>query len=150
MCRSVRRTNRHDFIFLRNGNAARKGVVSVEFALVFPIVLAFFIAMISFTRLVTLRDSVQHAAYEGAREGMLLESTNQDCVEKVEEFLGRVHLYGAEIEVLPAGIEMTTEEITVSVTVPMSENAWIGGGFVDADWTVSESVTLSRYRKNDD
>ena len=46
----------------------RTGATAVELAICFPIILVFFIGMVGVTQAFTLRDTAQHAAYEGSSQ----------------------------------------------------------------------------------
>ena len=117
--------------------------------MVFPIILLFFVAMTVFTQAFTMRDTAQHAAYEGARIGLLLEASAADCQKASLEFLENMSLEGSKVSVSPAVLSSNTDQITVTVSIPFGKNAWISGGFMNEKWVTTQSVTLSRYRKHD-
>ena len=122
----------------------RTGATAVEFALTFPIVLTFFFGMLVITQAFTLRDTVQHAAYEGVRKGLLLNSTAQDCKDAVNEFASAMRVRGVSTEVTPSVLSNTTKKITVKVDVPMNKNSWVVVPFMPKNWMLSAEVTLTR------
>lgn len=128
----------------------RTGSSAVEFALVFPLIMAFFFAMTVFTQAFLLRDTTQHAAYEGARKGMLLQADTADVKKTAEEFLRKVRVNGAEVKVEPENITTATREVTVYVQVPFNKNAWVGAPFLPKNWHISSVVKLRRFTTNDD
>lgn len=135
----IKKKNRNQY----PGN--RSGTTAVEFALVFPIILIFFVAMTVFTQAFLIRDSVQHAAYEGAREGLKLSSTAEDCEKQVMVFLDSMRLKGGKVKVEPAILTAETNEVAVSVSVSFQDNAWIAAGFMPKEWRATHTITLQRY-----
>lgn len=122
----------------------RKGATAVEFALVFPIVISFFAAIIAFSQAVLLRDTSQYAAYMSAREGINLYANRETVVAAAEEALATMRVRNPKIMVSPTVIEKTTEKVTVSVEIPFSDNAWIGAGFIPEDWSFGSEITLTK------
>jgi Flp pilus assembly protein TadG len=122
----------------------RTGATAVELAICFPIILVFFIGMVGVTQAFTLRDTAQHAAYEGARRGILLNSKASDCDDAVQEFVRRIRIRGAVTTVSPQTISNAVQEITVGVTIPMNENAWVAAPFFPKSWNLYAEVKLTR------
>ncbi len=122
----------------------RKGATAVEFAICFPIIMVFFIGMVGVTQAFTLRDTAQHAAYEGARKGILLNSKASDCEDAVQEFARRIRIRGAVTTVAPQTLSNNVKEITVGVAIPMNENAWVAAPFFPDNWSLYAEVKLTR------
>ncbi len=122
----------------------RQGTVAVEFAIVLPVILITFFGLLSLSRTVILRDVAEHAAYEGARKGVVVNSTAEECRAKALEFLDHFGVQDAVVTVEPAVLAFSTTHITVTVDVPFSSNSWGGHGFVPFDWNLSRTITLSR------
>lgn len=114
--------------------------------MVFPLILFFFMAMVVLTQAFVMRDVAQHAAYEGARKGLVLTSTPDDVEIAVNDFLTTLRLENAEITVFPDEFNNTTNEISVTVSIPFSTNAWVGAGFMPGQWTSSSTITLRRIQ----
>ena len=129
---------------LKQKKVNREGATAVEFAICFPIIMTFFIGMVGITQAFTLRDTAQHAAYEGVRKGIILDSKASDCEEAVQEFARRIRIRGAVTTVTPATLSNSDREITVGVAIPMNENAWIAAPFFPDGWNLYAEVTLSR------
>ena len=125
-------------------NRDRTGATSVEFVFVFPIILFFFIAMVVMTQAFLLKDMTQHAAYEGARAGILYNATARDARTAAEDYMKMMNMKGVQVSSVPLTITNTTREITISVTVPMNENAWIAAPFMPPNWTIGSEVTLAK------
>lgn len=122
----------------------RQGATAVEFAITFPIVLTVFFGMLVITQAFTLRDSVEYAAYEGARRGLLLNATADDCKQAVDEFTKAMRIKGARTTVTPSNLSNSTQEITVKVEVPLNKNAWAVASFLPRNWMLSSEIKLTR------
>lgn len=125
--------------------ACRCGAVAVEFAICAPILLMFFFASLEFSRVNMIRQSVENAVYEGARRGIVPGATAENCREAAQVVLNSISARDAEIDVNPATITPSTEEVTVSITVPIDTNSWVIPVFFDGR-SVTGSMTLKRER----
>ena len=121
----------------------RHGAVTVEFALVVPILFLFVFGIIESARLNMLRNSLENAAYEGARRGIIPGATAADAQAEAERVLDAVSVGNASVAVSPAAIHSTTPEITVTVSVPLNGASWVI--YVSARNNVmTRSITLTR------
>ena len=121
----------------------RTGAAAVEFALVVPLLLLFIFSAIEFSRANMIRNICENAAMEGARKGILPGATAEDCLAEASELIEIMALQNATVTISPAQILPTTTEITVEVTIPLSENALPMAKFVLGK-TMSQTVTLPR------
>jgi len=118
---------------------SREGTTCVEFALVIPIVLLFFFSAIEFARLNFLIHTAGNAAYEGARELIVVDGTEQDARTAVEHVLTSTRTgNGAEID-----IEEWVDRVSVTVSLPVDQNSW-GVGRFTSGLTITKSCTLMR------
>ncbi len=124
---------------------ARTAAVVVEFAICAPILFLFFFASLEFSRVNMIRQSVENAAYEGARRGIVPGATAANCSESAQAVLSAISATGATITVTPSVITEDTTEITVSIGVPVNSNSWVIPVFF-ADKTISGAMTLRRER----
>lgn len=115
----------------------------VEFALTLPIVFSIFIASLEFSRLSMIRNSTDNAAYEGARTGILPGATAAKVQAKVTSELTAIGIKNATIVVTPTVILTSTPTVQVSVTVPLTENAWVSPLY-STNSTITKSCKLSR------
>ena len=102
---------------------SRRGATTVEAALTLPILFAFLFAGWEFSWVNVVRNTMDVAAYEAAREGMLPGATNADCKARGEAFLNSVGVNGASVVVSPLVIDETTSEVTVNISVPYTSNS---------------------------
>lgn len=133
--RTVRRQRRFDH---------RAGATAVEFALIFPIILTFFVASMAFTQAFMLRDTAQHAAYKGVRRGIVWNATTADVQAEVQGFLSQLGIRDAVITTEPAVIDNNVPTIRVNVSIPMNRNAWVASPFMPSEFAPSSSVALNR------
>ncbi len=122
----------------------RCGATAVEFVFVFPLILLFFIGSIAFTQAFMLRDTAQHAAYKGARRGMVWNATTDDVVEETQKFLHRLGIKGAKISTTPEVITNADTKIQVTVLIPMNQNAWVASPLMPKGFQPGASVTIRK------
>ncbi len=120
----------------------RAGVTTVEFSLVFPVTLIFFLSLVSLVQLFIIRNAAENAAYFGARRGIIAGSTEDEirAVVAEEVRLGLVSNFNATINRLG-------DSVTVTVTVPMRGNSWVTAGFAPQAIAVTQSCTLQKQEK---
>jgi Flp pilus assembly protein TadG len=123
----------------------RPGATVVEFALVVPLVLFLVFAAVEFARLNMLVNSMQNAAYEGARRGIVPGASVDRIEQAALAVLEGVGAVDSRVIVSPAVISSSTPQVQVTVRVPLDENAWVAPRFVQ-DVVLERSCTLSRER----
>jgi Flp pilus assembly protein TadG len=96
----------------------RRGAVTVEFAITAPILFLLVFAGIEFSRVNMIRNTLQNAAYEGARRGILPGSTSSECESAAEDILEFVGIRSFDIDVTP--ITQASADVTVTVEVPIT------------------------------
>lgn len=125
----------------------RRAAVTVEFAIAFPILMAFCFTGIEFARVNMIRNTALNAAYEGAREGIIPGATAAECETAAMQLLDVLDLSGATAAASPDPIQSNTEAVTVTVTVPInSANSFVTPQFYLGKSIVA-SVTLPREWK---
>ena len=114
---------------LRKKKIDRAGTTAVEFAIVAPVFFLFIIAAVDFGRMNILRHTADNAAYEAARHGMVPGATAAEAISEANAILSSVGTVGGVVTVDPPVLDFTTEQITVTVAVPMDQNGWIAPHF---------------------
>jgi len=127
---NISRPNGH-----RLGNA-RRGTVMVEFAVVAPLLFLFLFAGFEFCRVAMIRHTVDNAIYEGARRGIIPGGTSAEVTAEAERVLSTIGLTTFSLNVSPALIDDTVDEITVRLTVPLDANT-----FVPAQYFIGQEIT---------
>jgi Flp pilus assembly protein TadG len=133
--------------FSRRSNLRRErsGAVLVEFALCAPILFFFFFTAFEFSRVNMIRQSIENAAYEGSRRGIVPGATAEDCENAARVVLNSISARVADVTVTPSVIAPDTDEVTVQIDVPINENSWVAPFFFK-DMTASTSMTMRRER----
>jgi len=103
----------------------RVGAATVEFAIVIPFVILFFMAAIEFTRISLVRHVVDNASYEAARNIIVPGASVAEAEARAQEVLDLLGVSGAEFVITPTPVTENTPSVTVTVTVPISENQWV-------------------------
>jgi len=128
----------------RRRTERRRGSLTVEAALTLPILFTFVFASIEFSRVNMLNDTVENAAFEGARRGITPGATAAECKQEAEAILDMVGTAQYTVAVDPLVINENTEQVTVSIDVPLNaENGYIAPYFFK-NRQVSKSITLLR------
>ena len=120
----------------------RCGATVVEFALVTPVVFVIFFGAVEFSRVNVVRHTIDVAAYEGARRGIVPGATAADVEARVAEVLSNVAIANSTVTVTPATLEGSSD-VTVDVLTPMNNNGFISGTFMKGQ-TLSGQSTLAR------
>lgn len=124
---------------------SRRGAALVEFALTAPLLFFILFASLEFARANMLRNTVEMAAYEGARRGIVPGATAEDVRDAARFPLATIFVRNASIDVEPETITDSTRTVTVTVSVPLDGNFW-GPAVFFRGKTVSNSLTMPRER----
>lgn len=121
----------------------RRGSTIVEVAIVLPIVLLLFYAQLNFSRANMILNTAAHAAYRGARKG-IVPGTNVAKIEAdVQSELAALSITDAIVTITPSVISDETPQVTVEVSVPLLPNLFATPTFLGTT-TVVRSCTLTR------
>jgi Flp pilus assembly protein TadG len=95
-------------------------VAVVEFALVAPIFILLVLGMIEVGRMIMVQQVLTNAAREGARVGVLKSSGETEVRDRVNEYMETARLSGFQVDP-----DLTEEQVTVRVSIPVSQVSWI-------------------------
>ena len=113
----------------RSPRLRRKGLETVEFALILPFIVTFGLRVIEFSRALTVQQVLTSAAREGAREAVLPNSTIDGVKATVVENLkvGRVDPAAGQIDITPSSLSgaKSGTGVTVDVRVPYGSVSWL-------------------------
>ena len=124
----------------------RRGAVTVEFALVIPLLISLVFTGIEFARVNMIRNSIENAVYEGARRGVVPGATAAECADVVQEQLDLLGLTGATIQITPDPIQSSTTSVSAGVSVPITvQNGYVTPRFY-LGRTLDTEITLKRER----
>ena len=127
----------------RRAKTQRKGAVLVEFAITAPILFLLFFGMVEFARFNFIRHGIDTAVYEGARKGIVPGATVDDVNTGVNEILQAAYVSSSTITVVPSAITPQTDQVTVTINVPLHSNGWVIPFFF-SQTTLTRSCTLAR------
>lgn len=100
----------------------RRGAVAVEMAMTSGLVFFFFFAALEFCRVAMMRHTVEHALYEGARQGIIPGATVAEVESKARSVLRTIGVGSANVTVAPAILDNTTREVSVRIQMPLDRN----------------------------
>jgi Flp pilus assembly protein TadG len=109
----------------RGKRRLRRGATLVEFALVLPLFFLFLFAAFEFGWMNVLRHTADNAAYEAARHAMVPGATAAEATSKATALLKTIGARNAKVTVSPSTITSSTDKITVTIDVPMADNALV-------------------------
>ena len=122
----------------------RLGGVAVEFAMVAPIFFLVLFGGIEFASIHVTQCAIENAAFEGVRHGIIPGATAKGCQQRAEAILDATRIQVYDVEVEPSVIDATTDEVSVTVTVPMTpENKFGLAAFLQGGNLV-KTITLPR------
>jgi Flp pilus assembly protein TadG len=124
----------------RSKQLSRHGAAAVEFAVTAPIFFLFLLAAFEFGWLNVIRHTADNAAYEAARTAMVPGATAAEATAKANTLLTVVGARDATITVTPSVLTTETEQVTVSIDVPMASNGLIVPRFTSQTVLHSEST----------
>ena len=114
------------FRLRQSQSGVRRGVTTVEVALTFPILMLILTLSIEAARLNTLRNTLENAAYEGARRAIVPGASSTDIQTSVLSILRSINAKNAVVTINPATLGNSTGPVTVTVDVPIASNSWVG------------------------
>ena len=111
---------------------SRRGVTLVEFAVVFPIVLAFILGLFEISVVARKNSGLKSALAKGIREASIPVSSNADIEQEIRTSLLGVGVQDVDIVVTPANINPTVSSITIKVGFDDTpENGFLFGRFYE-------------------
>lgn len=125
----------------------RKGAVTVEFALVLPLIVLMFLGTLEMGRGLNVKHSLQEAARAGCRLAVLEGSTNDDIDGIAIGSLQPAGVGNYTITVEPTDYQAAEEgdSINVTISTTYSEVSWFAPFFLDKD--ISGSCTMRAMRR---
>jgi Flp pilus assembly protein TadG len=111
----------------RTGKQSRKGAILVEFAIILPVYLLFVFGIIEYGRMVMVQQVLTNAAREGARVGVLDNSTSANVTTAANRYLSAAGISSATISATPdppssAGYASL---VSVTISVPFNSVSWL-------------------------
>lgn len=128
---------------MKSNRRNRVGAAAVEVALTLPILFMFTFAGWEFSRISVIRNTMENAAYEAAREAML-PGANQTKIEAAANgVLDSIGIVSSTIQVSPGLITQSTDAVTITIDTPLAANS-LGVAKYFSSGSLTASITLSR------
>lgn len=127
----------------QNPSVRRRAAMTVEFALTLPVVFMLFFGAVEFSRLNSVRNTADNAAYEGARRAILPGATKRKVDARANRILTAGSIKDARIIMNPPVILPSTPRVTVTVEIPMDDNTWVAPVY-SKGLKIRRSCTLTR------
>ena len=128
----------------RSTRNQRRGVAAVEFAVCLPIIVLLVFGSIEASSFIFLKQSLSVAAYEGAREAALHDSTTAAATARATNILTARQVSDFQVS-FPEGTPDTKsrgEDFVVQVTAPTNSNSPLAGQFITNRVIVSQVVMV--------
>lgn len=106
-------------------NQRSAGVAACELAVCLPVIILLTFASIEASTMIFVEQALCIAGYEGVRLAIQGDATNDDVIDRCEEFLGNRQVVGATISIEPDDVSVVQsgEPITITVSAPSDDNA---------------------------
>ena len=117
----------------------------VEFAIVAPIFLILLLGAFEFSRLNMIRSTASNAAYEAARLAMVPGATSAEAKAEANRILAVLGTKNTTVTINPTNVSEADDQITVEISIPFSDNAFLLPMFV-GNFNIQAQSTLSTER----
>jgi Flp pilus assembly protein TadG len=124
----------------------RQGAFTVEFALCCGLFFMMLMAGIEFTRFMYARHSIDQAAYESARIGIVPGKTPAMVVARANQILNATGINNATVTVTPPAFTNQTSTVTVRISANYGDSSWMRPVFLATTQMISE-ITLDHENK---
>lgn len=114
--------HRHGGTVRQRHSHERRGAVAVEMAITIGLVFFFFFASLEFCRVAMMRHTVEHALYEGARQGVIPGATVSEVDSRARSVLRTIGIRSADITVTPSVLSNSTPEVSIRIRMPLDQN----------------------------
>ena len=131
---------------LRSKPSHRRGAFTVEFAFCCGIFFVVMMAGIEFARFMYARHSVDQAAYEAARVGIIPGATPAEVEVTARRILNATGIRGATVAITPTTFTDQTATVNVKIECNYADNSWIGPVFL-AGARIKSDLTLDHENK---
>ena len=124
----------------------RRGAAVVEFAVVSPVFFLLVFGMIEYGRMVMVQQLLTNAAREGARVGVLDNSTASDVTTAVSNYLTAARITTSTVTCNPTSPSSAGygQPVTVTVSVPFSQVSWLPSPMFLGGTTMTASSAMRR------
>ncbi len=125
---------------------SRKGAFTVEFAICAGLFFSVLLAGFEFARFMYARHSVEQAAYEAARVGIIPGKKPADVSAKAMQILSATGIRNATVTVTPNVFTTSTPTVMVEIRCKYSDNSWLKPVFL-SNTDFYSAITLDHENK---
>lgn len=115
----------------------------MEFAFCAPVFFVLIFAGIEIARVNMLMQTVDSACVQAVRRGIIPGASASDVKSVAEETLEIANIDTHTVTVTPSVITANTDEVTVTISIPISTNGYVMPGFFGGK-SISQSLTFTR------
>ncbi|MEN1678874.1 MAG: TadE/TadG family type IV pilus assembly protein [Planctomycetota bacterium] len=121
----------------------RRGSTCVEFAMTASVLIVLFFGLLEVARFHMVRHTLDQAAYEGARAGIVPGASSADVQAQVDSLLAAVGVRNATVSITPTDFTQAASQVSVLVQANYGDNSWASDRFFKGV-TLSGQATLDR------
>lgn len=121
----------------------RRGAATVELAVCLPVLFTVVLAIMEFTRVLQIQQTVREAAFEGARAGVALDASTSDVTTAATAITNSGTIASPTITVTPNPLTYSSQTVQVTVSTTCASNGWLLR-FFSRSSVISATVTLDR------
>ncbi len=130
----------------RRSRNSRRGATVVEFSVVFSLFMFIVFFFFESWRFMMFQQAVDQAALEAARAAIVPGATVEQANERASMFLNAVGASTATVATTPNPIQPTTEQVTVTVTLPYADVGFFFAHFSQG-YVFTSMVTLDHENR---
>jgi len=126
----------------------RRGTAVVEMAVVAPLLFMLIFGAIEFGRALMVQQVLTNASREGARRGVLEQTTSAEVQSLVLDYLRNSSVTGATVSVSPASLDEVGfgDPVSVTVSVPFEQVSWLPAPWLLGDKNLTAQSVMSGER----
>lgn len=131
----------------------RRGIATIEFAVVAPVMMLLVLGTIDVTRVIQVKHYLTDAARTGCRAGTRPDATNTQIQAAVDTTVATFNIDKTDMtttvrvngSVANASTAKSGDSIGVTVSIPINQVAWISSLFFATNAVTSEPLTMMRH-----
>ena len=129
----------------RRMTAERRGVATVEFAIVAPLFFLLVLGCIELGRALMVQQILTNASRAGARVAVTLSGTKSAAIAAASDFAQGASVDSVNVDVVPdPSAASAGEMITVTVTVPFEDVTWVPAPWFMGGTTLSATSVMRK------
>lgn len=123
----------------------RRGATAVELSLTLPILFLFVFATYELGRANMMMHTVEAAAYEGARVGIIPGANAEETEQAARDILATAGIREAEVTITPGDLSGNSDTISVEISFRFADNSLMAPLFM-GDRAISRICEMNREK----